>query len=155
MSDWTPKRVRETLVEAVTWAKQYAGPVGPASVRGSMPTFKATLEDHLEEGWGIPEVAGDEEDDERPMRVPVEPERADFLMAALSWQAIYLVNKGNVGLARILGLWLHYATARGGASGFDAALKRRNITKGHAYRLRDRALSQIAQGLARDGVSHE
>ena len=52
--DWTPKRVREVLIEAVTWAQQYAGPIGPAAVRGSMPVYKPTLEDHLEEGWGLP-----------------------------------------------------------------------------------------------------
>lgn len=152
---WTPKRVRETLVEAVTWAKQFAGPVGPSSVRSSMPSFRATLEDHLDEGWGLPELAGDDGAEDRQMAVPVAPERADFLMAALSWQAIYLVNPGNIGLARNLGLWLHYATARGGRDGFEAALKRRGVAKGHAYRLRDRALSQIAIGLTRDGVSDE
>ena len=154
-ADWTARRVREVLVEAVTWARQYAGPIGPASVRSSMPVYKPTLEDHLEEGWGLPELAGDEADDDRPLRVPVEPERADFLMAALSWQAVYLVNAGHPGLAKTLSLWLHHATGKRGGKGFDTMLKQRQISRGHAYRQRDRALGLIAQGLIADGVPCE
>ncbi|GHG24402.1 hypothetical protein [Paracoccus aerius] len=154
-TDWTTKRVRAVLVEAVTWARQYAGPIGPAAIRGSMPVYKPTLEDHLEEGWGLPEVAGDETEEERPMRVPVDPARADFLMAALSWQAVYLVNAGHPGLAKTLSLWLHHATGKRGGKGFDTMLKQRRISRSHAYRIRDRALGLIAQGLIADGVRDE
>ena len=154
-ADWTARRVREALVEAVTWARQYAGPIGPAAMRGSMPVYKPTLEDHLEEGWGIPEVAGDKTDEDRPLRMFVEPERADFLMAALSWQAVYLVNAGHPDLAKTLSLWLHHATGKRGSKAFDTMLQKRGISRSHAYRVRDRALGLIAQGLIADGVPCE
>ena len=76
-------------------------------------------------------------------------------MAALSWQAIYLVNAGHPGLGRTLGMWLHHATGKRGNKGFDVMLKHRKISHSHAYRQRDRALGLIAQGLIADGVPCE
>ncbi|WP_417264541.1 hypothetical protein [Celeribacter sp.] len=62
---WTPDFVGEQLVEALKWAKHNAGRVGPGGMVGSYSPFVATFDDHLAEGWGLPEIAGDDEPDER------------------------------------------------------------------------------------------
>lgn len=60
---WTPARAGEVMIEAVTWARHCAGPVGPAGYRGRSNVFslQSSLADHLEEGWGLPEIAGDDD----------------------------------------------------------------------------------------------
>lgn len=151
---WTPDRVKAVLKEAISWARRYAGPVGPAPMRGSMPNYKPTLEDHLEEGWGVPEVAGDELPWDKPIELPVDPIRADYLMASLSWVSVYLVNAGHPATGKVVSLWMAHSVSRNGRA-FDAALKREGMSRGHAYRVRDRGLSLIAQGLTADGVPYE
>lgn len=147
---WTPDLVRKALVEAVSWSRQFGGPVGPAGVRSTMPHYRATLEDHLDEGWGLPEVAGDEPSvDGRPVVLPPPPERVSQLLEALGWVGRYLLPD-HPGSAQMLQLWLRCKT-RGDGRGFDPALRRMGMGRGHAYRLRDRALSRIAQGLTVDG----
>lgn len=151
---WTPARVKDVLADAIKWARRYAGPVGPAPIRGSLPTYKPSLEDHLEEGWGIPEVAGDDDAEDREIELPVDPARADVLMAALSWVSIYLINAGHPATGEVVSLWMAHSTGRN-RSGFEGAARRRGMSRAHAYRLRDRGLSIIAQGLTADGVRHE
>ena len=151
---WTPERVKLVLKEAVAWARRHAGPVGPAGIRGSMPSYKATLEDHLEEGWGIPETAGDDEPWDKAIEIPIDPARADYLMASLSWVGVYLINDGHPVTGKMVSLWMAHSVTRN-ARAFDAALKREKVSRGHAYRIRDRGLSMIAQRLTADGVPYE
>lgn len=146
---WTPQLVATRLIEAVRWARYGAGPVGPSGIRSGMPTYAPTWEDRMAEGWGLPELAGDETQEDRPLRVNATPEQVGAYMAALQWQAAYLVP-AHVGSSRVLGLWLRCRVAR---RSFDAAIKDRpHLSRANAYRLRDRALSIIAQGLQSDGV---
>ena len=151
MTVWTPKFVSEELIEAVAWVRQFGAPAGPSGIRSSMPSFIPTLEDHLEEGWGIPESADDLE--ERELRLPVGPERAQQLNETLHWIGRYVVPTNPLS-AKMLSLWVLHRS-RGKGRGFEPALARLKIHRGHAYRLRDRALSIIAQGLTADGVTRD
>lgn len=150
---WTPARVKDTLSEAISWARRYAGPVGPAPVRSSMPSYKPSLDDHLAEGWGIPESAGDDDDWLAPVELPIDPLRADLLMQSLTWVGVYLINAGHPATGEMVSLWLAHTVSRNNR-GFEAALRRRGVSRGHAYRMRDRGLSLIAQGLTSDGVPY-
>lgn len=149
METWTPKLVGERLIEAVRWANYAAGQVGPAGIRGGMPSYAPTWEERLAEGWGIPELAGDEQQPDRRMRVPATPAQITAFEAALTWPAIYLLPD-HEGSARIMCVWVRCKAAR--ASFDDAVDRRKTISRATAYRLRDRALSIISQGLDRDRV---
>lgn len=147
---WTPGKVKERLIEALTWARYCTGRVGPAEFVSTMPSYKPTLEDHLESGWGLPETAGDEREEEKAIKLRASPEQVKAYLEALEWMADYLA-KDHPGLARTLGLWLASKVYR---FSFENELRARgsDMTRTHAYRLRDRALSVISQGLQRDGV---
>jgi hypothetical protein len=146
---WTPDLVKSAFLAAMTWCVQTGGPVGPRGTARVALHYRATLTDHLAEGWGLPEIAGDDMPDERRLRVQPPPAVVSFHRAALAWPAAYLCP-ANVGSARMLGLW---ATCKARRHSFDRAVKERgNISRGHAYVLRDRGLSLIAQGLDRDRV---
>lgn len=146
---WTPQLVRDRMIEAVRWARYNAGPTGPALIRSAMPTYEPTLEDHLAEGWGIPEKAGADDDAEKVMRIPLSPQRVDQMIWVLDWCRLYLASE-RPGDAVILNLWLRCRVYKGN---FDAALKRRGfaLSRQHAYRMRDRALSHISQRLDMEG----
>lgn len=148
-STWTPKLVRERMIEAVRWARYNAGPTGPAPIRSTMPSYNATLEDHLAEGWGIPEKAEGVDQDSKVMRIPISPKRIDEMMWVLDWCRLYLVSQ-RPGDAVILNLWLRCRVYKGN---FGAALERRGfaLSRQHAYRMRDRALSHISQRLDGEG----
>lgn len=146
---WTPELVRDRMIEAVRWARYNAGPTGPAPIRSAMPCYEATLEDHLAEGWGLPEKAEGVDDAEKLVRIPLSPERVDQMMWVLDWCRLYLA-KDRPGDAMILNLWLRCRVYK---SNFDAALKHRGFapSRQHAYRMRDRALSHISQRLDMEG----
>lgn len=148
---WTPRLVRERLVEALRWARHTGRPVGPPPVRSTMPAYKATLEDHLDEGWGLPEVADDESEIEeaRILRLSISAERAQAYIEALGWVATYVAPTHPTS-ARVLNTWLRCRVY----NNTDAFLRhcvQMGVSRGHAYRLRNRALRMIAQGLDRDG----
>ena len=148
--DWTPEEVGEQLVEALRWARHAAGRTGPGGMSTIRLPFIPTLEAHLDEGWGLPERADDPED--AVLRLPTSPALVSRHMAALQWQASYLVP-AHVGSSRVLGLWLRCRVSR---RSFDAAIKDwPHLSRANAYRLRDRGLSLIAQGLTRDRVRVE
>lgn len=151
---WTPTRVKETLAEAIAWARRHAGPVGPARMRSAMPSYKPTLEDHLDEGWGLPEEAGDDEEWIKPIELPIDAKRADFLMQSLTWVGVYLINDGHPATGKMVSLWMAYSVSRNSRA-FESALKREKVSRGHAYRIRDRGLSIIAQRLTVEGVPYE
>lgn len=144
--DWTPKEVGDQLVEALRWARYAAGRTGPGAMTAMRLPYTATLDLHLEEGWGLPERADEDEGEE--LRLPPSPAQVTRHLAALQWSADYLCP-GHVGSARTVGLW---AACKAYKRSFAGAVKARGVPRVHAYRLRDRALSIIAQGLTRDRV---
>jgi len=147
---WTPKAVGEAMLEALRWAQWSAGRTGPGGIKTVALPFIASLDEHLAEGWGLPETAGDDEPDPRRLRVMPSPEQISRHEAALDWPRVYL--KDHEGSARILALWLRCKVTK---KPFDAAIKARGtISRGAAIQMRDKALSIISQGLDRDGVPH-
>lgn len=146
---WTTKLVADCMIDAVRWARRTGAPVGPADIRGSMPTFIASLDDHLDEGWGFPETAGDDDPQDSALVLPASAEDIQRLERALMWPGKYLVTDYPAS-AQMLSLWLRHKT-QGAGKGFDGAVRKYGLSRGHAYRLRDRGLSKIAIGLTIDG----
>ncbi len=146
---WTPKQVRECLVEALKWARYNAGPTGPAQVRALYPTYLASDADFDVEGWGFRESA-DDPTEAPPAHRRLRPHEVSKRIDALHWAARYAV-KGHPTSARILNLWLRCKVHK---VDFDKAVERRGeMSRASAYRYRDRALGAIAQGLTTDGVA--
>jgi hypothetical protein len=146
---WTPELVRDRMIEAVRWARYNAGPTGPAPLRSMMPKFEPTLADHLAEGWGLPEKAEGVDEASTVLRIPLSPKRVDEMIWVLDWCRLYLAGD-RPGDAVILNLWLRCRVYKGN---FGAALERRGfaLSRQHAYRMRDRALSHISQRLDGEG----
>lgn len=90
---WTPEYVEARLLDALRWAKYNVGPAGPAGIRSGMPTFKPTLQDFAESGWGLPEIADPDDipDDDR-LYLQTTPEEVDRHTAALDWSRLYLAR---------------------------------------------------------------
>lgn len=148
---WTPERVADAMLAALRWADAASGRVGAAGIRGSMPAYAATLEDHLDEGWGLPEKAGDDEEreEERRLILNIPAVVVSAHEAALHWPVVYL-HPANEGSARMLGLWLRCKVYR---KPFEEAVKRRGtMSRASAFRLKDKGLSIISVGLDRDRV---
>lgn len=146
---WTPKAVGEALTEAVRWAQHAAGRVGPGGFASSrLPEALLSLEDHAAAGWGLPETT-DDPNDLPPMRVLPSPAKVAAMEAALDWPRRYL-HPDHVGSATMLSLWIGCKVRKLPFGQTVAA--RGTIARATAYRLRDRGLSIIAQGLDRDGV---
>lgn len=146
---WTPKLVSERMVAALRWATYSGGRVGPSGIVGSMPSFNPSLEDHLEAGWGLPEVAGDEEPEQKRLVLNATAAQITSYEDALHWPARYLYP-AHEGSARMLCLWLRCKVLR---RPFDDVVKRRGtISRATAFRLRDRGLTIISIGLDRDSV---
>lgn len=146
---WTPQLVGEAMVEAMKWVRRTA-PAGPRGmVTASLPVSVLSLDDFLEQGWGLPENADDDEPDERNLILPPTAKQVSRHMAALQWPADYLVPT-HIGSARMVGLW---ALCKASRRSFAGAVKARGVHRTAAYALRDRGLSLIAQGLARDEVA--
>ena len=148
---WTPEIVGEQLCAALRWAKHNTGRVGPGGFVGSRSLFNVTLEDHLEEGWGLPEIAGDDEPDERRQYAMPSPEQITRYEMALAWPADYLLPD-HKGSARMLGLW---AACEISKRSFNGACKARGVDRRAALQLRDRGLSLISQALDRAGLPVE
>lgn len=148
---WTPDLVGEQLVEALRWAKHNAGRVGPGGFMGSRSLFNVTLEDHLEEGWGLPEIAGDDEPDECRRYAMPSPEQITRYEMALQWPADHLLPD-HKGSARMLGLW---AACEISKRSFSRACRARGVDRRAALQLRDRGLSLISQALHRSGLPVE
>ena len=148
---WTPKLVQERMIEALRWARYNAGFVGPAPIRSLMPHYHLTLEDHLEQGWGLPEraEASSEAEAEAVMRVPLSPEGVEQMLWVLDWQRLYLAPE-RPGDARILNLWLRCRVYR---MGFESARKARGfkLSRQHAYRMKARALAHLSCRLDNEG----
>jgi len=146
---WTPQRAGKALVEALRWARYAAGQVGPRGmVSASLPKTALSDDDFAEMGWGIRESA-DDPADAPPLRVQLSARQVSRHEATLTWPTIYLVATGREGSARMVGLW---AACKAYRRSFAGAVKARGIERSAAYALRDRGLSLISQGLAKDRV---
>ena len=144
---WSPKLVGEALIEALRWARYAAGKTGPAGYTGMrLPEALLSPEDRLALGWDAAIEADPE--DARSMRVQLSSAQVSRHEAALEWAANYLCPDHH-GSARMVGLW---AASKAYRRSFDGALKARGVGRSLAYRMRDRGLSLIAQGLDRDGA---
>jgi len=144
---WTPKLVGERLIEAVRWARYAAGATGPAGIGGAMmPLYLPTIEERIENDWLDPPA----DEEPPPVRRQYSPAQVSAMEAALYWPSRYAVP-GLPTSARILNLWLRCKVYRGSKFG-DVIERRGEMSRASAYRMRDRALSAIAQGLMRDGV---
>ncbi len=144
---WTPQVAGEALIEAFRWVHRFGGQVGPKGYsRIGAISFRATLDDHLEEGWGLPEVAGDDDLEARPLVLPPPPEVVTRHLDALEWTGRYLSD--HIGSARTVGLW---AACKARRMSFERAVEGR-MARSAAYRLRDRGLSLISVGLDRERV---
>ncbi|NGM47924.1 hypothetical protein G5B31_20615 [Rhodobacter sp. SGA-6-6] len=86
------------------------------------------------------------------MRVQLSARQVSRHEAALTWPTIYLVGAGLQGSARMVGLW---AACKAYRRPFSKAIEGRGVSRPAAYALRDRGLSIISQGLARDRVPVE
>ena len=143
---WTPQRAGEALIEALRWARYAAGRTGPAGMVGMrLPETFLTDEEHAAMGWGLKETAGDPED-MPAMRVQLSARQVSRHEAALQWPADYLLP-GHIGSARMLGLW---AACKAYRRPFSKAIDGRGVSRPAAYALRDKGLSIISQGLARN-----
>lgn len=101
-------------------------------------------------GEPVPELADfDETENEKDAKLILPPSAAQVSrhLAALQWQADYLCPD-HIGSARVMGFW---AVSKARNIPFDRILQGR-VSRAHAIRLKDRGLSLISQGLARDGV---
>jgi len=61
-----------------------------ASSSGPLGVASATLDDHLGECGGLPELAGDDEPEERELILPPSAKQVTRHLAALQWPADYL-----------------------------------------------------------------
>jgi len=143
---WTASEVKSALVESVLWVRFHGGAVGPAGIRSCMPSYQPSLYDHLEEGWGLPEVAGDDAQRERKLVLPPSPKRVEQMVDALTWISVFLVAT-NPGSAQMLALWVRCKVYR---RDFGEATAGR-VSRSSAYRLRDRGLGIIATRLTLAG----
>ena len=153
-NQYTPEHVKERLLEAVRWLRHNGSSAGPHQMRSPIPAYRSTLEDHLLEGWGIPDKAdGVEAADQasKIVRMRHSPARVDEMLRVLDWCRLFLA-RDHAGDAVILNLWLRCKVYR---INFEEAIKERGfpLTRRHAYRMRDRALSKIAQGLQQQGIA--
>lgn len=145
---WTPQLAGEVMLDAARWAKASAGAVGPRSfARIAGLTWSPTLADHLAEGWGLPD-APDPDDIRKPMPAFTQ-DQIRLFSSALLWQGRYLAADGMVGSSRMLGLWIR---SKVHGENIGNTLHKAGVSRAHAYRLRDRALSRIAIGLTADRV---
>ncbi len=112
------------------------------------PDVKQVIKFKTQEGWGLPEIAGDDPIDDRPIRLLPSPAEISRHLDALAWAARYLCP-ANAGSARMVGLW---ATCKASTRPFGQAVEDlRSLGRSQAYRLRDRGLSFISRGRDRDG----
>lgn len=146
---WTPKAVGEAMIEALRWARWAAGRTGPAGYVGlRLPEAALSAEDRVALGWDAVSGSADDPTDLPPPRIRPSAAQVSRHQHALEWAAIYLCPEYH-GSARMVGLW---AASKAYRRSFDGALKARGVHRSLAYRLRDRGLSLIAQGLDRDRV---
>lgn len=147
---WTPDLVAEALVDAVRWARYCAGPAGPRGYAAArLPIRAATLEDHLAEGWGLPETAGDDEGaaEREALRLHyrlASPAAVQRHLDALGWIASHVAPACPLS-ARVAQAWL--ASKVGGPRFRTAVQRLPGLCRSEAYRRKDRALGLIAIAL--------
>ena len=142
---WTPSLVEAAMVEALQWLRRTPQHHGPAGFVTVVMPFRPTIEDHLFEGWGLPEPP-DEDAPQRRVATRSEIARHE---AAMDWPRRILVANGRRTEARALNLWL---ASRVGAGSFRQLCQERGFGRAAATAARDRGLSLISVRLDREGV---
>lgn len=141
---WTPDMVADELVAATRWVFHSCGRVGPAGFRSNMPALALFAEERELEQW--PSL--DELEPTPQLRRAVTPQRVSQHERVLRWPIEHL--EASSGQARVLALWLRCKAIKG--LKFDEAVKRKGWSRATTYRVRDKALSQIAIGLTSKAV---
>jgi hypothetical protein len=144
---WTPALVEERLIEAVTFLRHSERRVGPRGYHSAMPRYTPTIEDHLAEGWGMPEPPDDDDGPEEPLP-RYTAAQVEGLHAALSWVG-KIIAPEKPDMARAVNAWI-FAKAYGRP--FNRVLRARGIARTRAYALRDRGLATISVRLQARGV---
>ncbi|MCA1776098.1 MAG: hypothetical protein LC676_10950 [Loktanella sp.] len=142
---WTPDLLEAQLIEAVQFAARTFGRTGPADVGSAMPEFRPTLDDFLENGWGLPEPP--DEDEETTPALP-SPAQVSRHMAALEWVADYLA-RDHPARARAVNAWI---VSKATGVPFSKIIRRKGMQRSFAYTQRDRGLSLLSQILDERGV---
>lgn len=148
---WTPKHVGDCLVEAVKWAQQSGGSIGPRGFGSGMPDLALTSDERMFEEWPSLDAIGDFDPPKKP-RKSFAPWKVSQMERVLLWPMTYLkgFEQAQPGAFRIFKVWVHCRISKGVK--FDAACDERKWSRATAYRARDKVLSRIAQGLAADGI---
>jgi len=136
------------MIEALRWARLSAGHVGPKgfSTSRAMQQYTASEADFAKEGWG--DMPQPEEEWLEEVRRPYTLAEIRLFQGAMHWQYKYLVPDHRE-ISRVLAVWLRTKALKGA---FDHQVAPLGYSRSHCYRMRDRGLSLISQGLHRDGV---
>lgn len=148
---WTPKRVGDSLIEAVKWAQHSGGSWRPRGFGSGLPEMAMSYDERLFEGWGSLDEIGDFDKPKAP-RKSYAPWKVSQMERVLLWPVNYLhgFEDENPGAFRVFKVWVHCKINRGVK--FDAACDKRGWSRATAYRSRDKVLSRIAQGLTDDNI---
>lgn len=141
---WTPALVEGRLIEAVRFLRHLPDRAGPQGYKSAMPHFRPTLEDFLEEGWGLPDPPDD--DEEPPPRLTAGD--VQRMLEALAWVPD-LLAPDQPEIARALNAWVF---AQAHDRPFKKVIRQRGLSRTRAYGMRDRGLAIISVKLARKGV---
>ena len=143
---WTPTLVEEAMIEAATWLRRTGPAAGPSGFVTVLMRYRPTMEDHLAEGWGLPEPP----DEEPRLTLAASRRQVARYEAALQWPARILLPIGRETEARALNLWVAH---KAGAGSWGRLLKERSLGRAAANAARDRALSLISMRLEKEGLA--
>lgn len=136
------------MVGALKWVRKTVGPIGLRGfvTKKFLRDYESLDKDSAVDGWGECEVADEKETHvERYFTL----EQISLYEKAIRWQAKYMVNPGHRRSAIILNHWRRQKVER--EFRFHKWVKEQGTSTTHAYRVKDKRLSLIAQGLHCDG----
>lgn len=148
---WTPKIVGDLLIAAIKWAQQTGGRVTPRMYGQGLPDPALTSDERALEEW--PQIYEIEEfDPPKHSRRSLSPAKVSQMERVLEWPMTYLttLEATEPGAFRVFKVWVTCKLIKGVS--FDKACDQKGWSRATAYRKKDKALSMIAQGLARDGI---
>ncbi len=149
---WTPKIVGDCLIDAIRWAQRSGGSIGPAGFRNGMPDPALSSDERALEEWPSMFELGEFEPP-KPARRSLSPAKVSQMERVLVWPMKYLQNFGpetDPVSWQVFHAWIYSKLTKG--VNFDETCKQRGWSRATAYRLRDRTLSIIAQGLTAEGI---
>lgn len=132
---WTPEAVSIRLHEAMRSIAAAVSAPRPKEFGNSMPDYLRALENEFEF------------DEQEPLPVPAAPEMSRAL-EAIEWPGRYLVGK-QPGANGVLRVWLRAVARR---RSIKKAMSEAGYSKSMCESGLAKAFSEIAEGLARDGI---